>query len=363
MSCWVAGAPSTDYPQLEGDNACETLVVGGGIVGLTVAMELLRFGKIPVVLEARRIGRQVTGLSSAKITAQHALIYRHIIETFGLETARFYADANRAAMGRIDDWINNLGIRCSCEKRGAYCYCHDSRRREEIESEAEAAREVGFDARVLDHAPLPFDTAGALFFPDQAQFNPASYLVGLAQAVEAGGGKIFESSPARTVEDAGERWRVKTDNGKVESQNIVIATNLTIKSPVGYANRTQPRCHVAMGFELKDPDAIDGMFISFDEPTHSIRTGLDPEGPLLLTLGPRFNTGHDGNVARRFEDLEEWTRRHLPAGEARWRWCNEDFDTEDRLPFVGQPDPAGSPGFYVATGFNAWGITMARRQA
>jgi hypothetical protein len=42
--------------------------------------------------------------------------------------------------------------------------------------------------------------------------------------------------------------------------------------------------------------------------------------------------------------------------EVAWRWCNEDYDTADRLPFVGQPDPQKSPEFYVATGFNGWGI-------
>ena len=65
---------------------------------------------------------------------------------------------------------------------------------------------------------------------------------------------------------------------------MIIATNMTVKSPIGYANRTLPRSHVAMAFRLGDA-AIDGMFISIDEPTHSIRTGQDQDGPLLITLG------------------------------------------------------------------------------
>jgi Rieske Fe-S protein len=130
-----------------------------------------------------------------------------------------------------------------------------------------------------------------------------------------------------------------------------------VKSPIGYANRTQPRSHVAMAFRLGDAAIIDGMFISIDEPTHSIRTGRDQDGPLLITLGPRFNTGQDGDVARRFRDLEHWTRAHISVGDAVWRWCNEDYDTADRMPFVGQPDPKKAPGFHVATGFNGWGIS------
>ena len=52
-----------------------------------------------------------------------------------------------------------------------------------------------------------------------------------------------------------------------------------------------------------------------------------------------------------------WTRDHLPVREAVWRWCNEDYDTADRMPYVGQPDPKKASGFYVATGFNGWGIS------
>ena len=59
----------------------------------------------------------------------------------------------------------------------------------------------------------------------------------------------------------------------------------------------------------------------------------------------------------RFRDLEHWTRIHLPVREAVWRWCNEDYDTADRMPYVGQPDPKKALGFYVATGFNGWGIS------
>jgi Rieske Fe-S protein len=84
--------------------------------------------------------------------------------------------------------------------------------------------------------------------------------------------------------------------------------------------------------------------------------GRDREGPLLVVLGPRFNTGQEGDVGRRFRDLEAWVRKNVPAGEAAWRWVNEDFETADRVPFVGAPSK-DVPGFYVATGFNGWGIS------
>ncbi len=47
-------------------------------------------------------GRQVTGRSTAKITMQHGLIYRHLIDTLGTEKARQYANANETGFRYIE---------------------------------------------------------------------------------------------------------------------------------------------------------------------------------------------------------------------------------------------------------------------
>ncbi|UUP15938.1 FAD-dependent oxidoreductase [Nitratireductor thuwali] len=356
-SCWVATAEATDYPPLEGSIHAETVVVGAGIVGLTVALRLAEAGRSVIVLEGLRVGQQVTGRSSAKITTQHRLIYRRLIDTLGTEQARAYADANKAGVDRIGSWIREYDIACDLERKPAYTYTQDPGLKSAIEAEAEAARTLGLSAEVVDRAPLPFDNAGALVFPDQAQFNPAMYLTALARAVADRGGRIFEESRARFIGEAS-RWRVVTDGGTVHAENVVVATNMTVKSPVGMANRTQPRSHTVMAFRIDDSAPIDGMFITVEEEqSRSLRTGRDAEGPLLLALGPRFNTGQEGDVASRFAELEDWARGNLPVGETVWRWCNEDYDTADRVPYAGEPDPEKAPGFHIATGFNAWGIS------
>jgi glycine/D-amino acid oxidase-like deaminating enzyme/nitrite reductase/ring-hydroxylating ferredoxin subunit len=354
--CWAYTALTANFPELTGDQDCDVVIVGAGIVGLTAAFALLAAGKSVVVLEARRVGGQVTGRSSAKITAQHSLIYCHLIDVAGRDIARAYADANRTAMDQIREWVERLQIECDYEPKSAFTYTADPIRTADLRAEAEAARDLGFDARVLDKAPLPFATAGALEFSNQAQFNPVRYLLGLAAAMQARGGRLFERSRATSFQRPN-RWAIRTAQGQVTADHVVIATNITVKSPIGYANRTQPRSHTVMAFRTDRPETVDSMFISIDDPTYSIRTGRDADGPLIITLGPRFNTGQDGDVAHRFVELEDWTRAHLPVGTTAWRWCNEDYDTADRMPYVGQPDPKEAPGFHVATGFNGWGIS------
>lgn len=101
-----------------------------------------------------------------------------------------------------------------------------------------------------------------LCFADQAQFNPAKYLVGLAHAVADRGGRISEKSRAILIGEAS-RWRIVTAHGTVHAENVVVATNMTVKSPVGMANRTQSRCHTAMAFRVSERPCC------FSEPTAS----------------------------------------------------------------------------------------------
>jgi glycine/D-amino acid oxidase-like deaminating enzyme/nitrite reductase/ring-hydroxylating ferredoxin subunit len=355
-SCWTARAPATDYPRLQQSLHADVLVVGGGIVGLTTALRLVEAGKSVIVLEARRIGAQVTGRSTAKVTTQHGLIYKHLIDTRGKALAQAYADANTAGARQISAWIENHRIACDYEPRDAYVFVEDAADVAMLEHEAEAARSVGLTAEVLERAPLSLPTAGALRFPDQAQFNPQAYVVGLAGAVSNAGGRIFEQSRAVLIDEAS-RWRAVTAHGNVHAEHLVVATNMTVKSPVGMSRRTQPRMHTAMAFRIDAAEAPEGMFISARQPTHSLRAGGDDKGDLLVALGPKFNTGQDGDVAARFIELEAWVRGIFPVGEVAWRWCNEDYDTPDRVAFVGEPDRDKAPGFFIATGFNAWGIT------
>jgi glycine/D-amino acid oxidase-like deaminating enzyme len=172
----------------------------------------------------------VTGRSSAKITTQHSLIYRHLIDPAGSDVPLSYPEANRRGAAKIRDWIETLQIDCDYEPRSAFTYTCDPSRMGDIRAEAEAAWTLGFNARVFDKAPLPFPTAGALEFRDQAQFNPARHLVGLAMAVQARGGQIFEQSRAMTLEPA-DQWSVGTGKGQVMADHVVIATNITVKSP------------------------------------------------------------------------------------------------------------------------------------
>jgi glycine/D-amino acid oxidase-like deaminating enzyme len=127
--CWSDIAEATSYRTLTHSEKVDVVVVGAGIVGLTAAFSLVQAGLSVTVLEARKIGRQVTGRSTAKVTAQHTLIYRHLIDKFGVAHAQLYADANRSGVEQIRSWVDKLGIDCDFEPKDAYVYTGNSSRR------------------------------------------------------------------------------------------------------------------------------------------------------------------------------------------------------------------------------------------
>lgn len=361
-SCWVADAPATHYPTYAQSDRTDVAVVGAGIVGLTAAYLLSKDGLAVTVLEGRRVARGVTARSTAKITFQHTLIYARLARAAGMEKTRLYAHANRTGVATLLDLATMLSIDCDLERRSAYVYALRDARRATLEREAHLARQFGIDARVLAAAPLPFATSGALEFTQQAQFNPAKYLVALAAAVRANGGRIFENTRVTDIKHGRSGWRCEIGRHRLEAASVISATNLPIGSPIKFDELTRPRCHIAMAFRAP-AGTIDGMFIAADAPSHSLRMGRDARGPLLIVLGPKFPTGHEGNVARRFRELVRWVWQNVPAaGEVAWRWVNEDYEAPYGVPFAGEL--AGkAPGLYVATGFGGWGISNGTASA
>ena len=265
--------------------------------------------------------------------------------------AQHYAEANRAGARQICDWVAELGIACDLESKAAYAYASDSARRDEIAVEAEAARRVGFDAQVLTGRRFLSIPQRPCAFP----IRPSSILQNTWSDWHwrwKAGGRIFESTRVTAIDRGGRA--VAAADGVLDVEHVVVATNLPFTGPVEYDRSTQPRGHTAMAFRAREEAAIDGMFIAIDEPRCSLRMGRR-RGPCWWSSVQASRPGRSAMSPAGFASSTAGCT-NLPVDEAVWRWFNEDYDTADRVPFVGAPS-GKAPGFYVATGFNAWGIS------
>jgi glycine/D-amino acid oxidase-like deaminating enzyme len=169
-----ATAAAPEFPRLEGQVSVDVAVIGGGIVGVTTARALKDLGMTVAVVEAGRVGRQVTGKSTAKVTSQHRLIYRTLKSDFGEARARLYAEAQEAGVKNIKSLVTQHAIDCELEPKAAYVYTCNESYLSQIEEEAKIAQTFGLPASFTRKTRLPFDVHGAIRFDDQAQFHPTN---------------------------------------------------------------------------------------------------------------------------------------------------------------------------------------------
>ena len=132
----------------------EAAVIGGGMAGILTAFFLQEAGIKTILLEAGHIGEGQTGNTTAKITAQHGLIFDGLITSLGMERAELYAKANQTAIEEYRQLVERLGI--SCDWQDTFSCVYSTRDREVLEKEAQAAVKLGLPVEFVTETELPF---------------------------------------------------------------------------------------------------------------------------------------------------------------------------------------------------------------
>lgn len=353
-SYWIESTSDTSYPPLAGDIEVDVAVIGAGITGITAAYLLKEQGKRVALLELKRVARGATGYTTAKITSGHSLVYAALEKTFGQQGARTYAEANEAGLAKIRALAGELGIDCDLETKSNYAYTEDGGALPRIEEEVAAAKRAGLRANFVNETPLPFAVAGAIRIDDQAQFHPRKYLLPLGDRVDGDGSYVFEETRVRDVRH-GRPCVVEAEAGSVRAGAVVLATHLPFEDQGLLFARAHPYRSYVVAARAKTDAGPDGMFISVDSPTRSVRTTPDEGGALLLVGGEGHKTGHAEDTRTPYERLEEWGRERFGLDEFPHRWSTHDYTSVDRVPLVGRLLP-GRSDVWIATGFGKWGM-------
>ena len=128
-----------------------------------------------------------------------------------------YFEANELALHKYRELA--ASIDCDFEERSSYIYSRTDK--ECIEREVRAASLLGMKAEFCETPELPFDTAGAVRFPNQAQMNPVKFLYGLVKDIEKSDKvTIFEDVIAvNYVLDRTEHYRLEEKERALEKSN------------------------------------------------------------------------------------------------------------------------------------------------
>lgn len=336
-SIWIQTAALPDFPRLEQSIKTDVLIIGGGLAGILCAHYLHQVGISCTLVESRQLCGGVSGNTTAKITAQHGLVYHKLLRRFGSELTRMYLKANLEAVDRYRELSSQFP--CDFEEKDSFVYTTGSAG--PLENELSALDQIGFSADLVKNLPLPFDVTGAVRFGDQAQFHPLKLAAALVPGLN-----IYENTPVISFD--GHAYR--TPGGKITADKAIVATHFPIFNKHGgyFLKMYQHRSYV---IALKGGPDVGGMYVDADKKGLSFRN----YGDHLLLGGGSHRTGKTGGG---WAELQELSKTWYPNARETALWATQDCMTLDDIPYIGQYSKH-TPDLYVATGFHKWGMTGA----
>ncbi|NLI89132.1 MAG: FAD-dependent oxidoreductase [Epulopiscium sp.] len=340
-SIWTLDSKLPSFKSLDSDLKSDVCVIGGGITGILTAYLLQKSDVECTLIESNTIASSVTPNTSAKVTAQHGLIYDKIISNFGKEGAWQYARANSKALEMYKSIISKENIDCSFETIATYLYTREDN--DLLDKEFSAMEDVSLKASLTSKTTLPFDVTLALKMDGQGQFNPLAFLGHISRNLN-----IYENTKALEIDNN----KIKTNKGVIKADHIVIASHFPFINFPGYyfARMHQERSYVTA---LKDAGSLDGAYLGIDDEGYSFRTYKD----MILLGGCGHRTG-ENSKGNNYNKLRDKAREFYPGHKEVCFWSTQDCMTHDGIPYIGSYSNSTN-NLYVATGFNKWGMTSS----
>ncbi|QKE73614.1 FAD-dependent oxidoreductase [Arthrobacter citreus] len=353
---WRSGLNIPTFEPYNDDGEFDVVIVGAGITGITTAYFLTQAGMKVALLEANKIINGTTGHTTAKVTAQHDLIYDELIQHFGLEKTKIFYQTTKNAMDFIKKYSNDNQIDCNFEIQDATLYTTSDDYVRNLEKELKAYESLGIDSFGSVKTLLPFDTKYSITMRDQAQFHPMKYLIHLLKESIENGLKVYEETVVINVE-TGDCPVVVTQSGrKIKCKHVVSASHF----PFYDGNQmffTKLHADRSYALAAKVKTAYPGgMYISADNPKRSLRSIKYNNEELVIIGGESHKTGVETRTMTFYENLKLFGEETFGIEDIKFRWSAQDLITLDKMPYIGRLS-SKNQNIYVATGFRKWGMT------
>ncbi|RLC79009.1 MAG: FAD-dependent oxidoreductase [Chloroflexi bacterium] len=344
----------------------QVVIIGGGVIGCSVAYHLTKLGWRDVVLLERSqltagttwhaAGLIVSGFAGE--TDLHMAKYtRDLYERLGEETGQetgFKADGYMQIASNPER-LNSL------RRRAVTCRGHG------ISTEEISAAEV------QKMWPLFYtgDILAGFYTAEDGRVNPVDVTMALAKGAKMGGARILEETPVTGIkQERGRVTGVVTDKGEIEAEYVVncggiwarelgqmAGVNVPLHAAEHYYLITEPidGMHPDMPI-VEDPDRfayyrdeMGGLMIGFFEPV------AKPWG--MAGIPKDFSFGEIAADWDRMMPYMELAMNRIPISKETGIhkfFCGPESFTPDMGPLMGEAPELKN--FYVAAGFNSLGI-------
>src|SRR5450631_2647601 len=363
MTARPDSADMRERPRLSFDLDVDICVVGAGLAGLTVALEAARLGASVAVLEGRHVGWNASGHQLGTVMPGFGLPIGELIARIGFDDTRelwslskqgadlVRANATEELMPGIA--LSEGVLEVSNVDAGDRLISRLQMLGEDFETEVE-----GWQVdRVRDQLMTGHYFHG-VYYPKAFSIDGRKYVHGLAALARRAGARIFEDTPAVSVDWSGIRKRIVTPSARLRASHIVLAGNVHLGAPLRrlsetllpvwrYAAVTAP-----LGERLAEAIAFQGSVIDSD--------GIDHfrivDGGRLMWASPETTWAarperFAGAIARRIRTIFP----RLGEVEIAEVWGGAVGQTVHGMPQIGQL----RRGLWVASGFGRQGLNTS----
>jgi glycine/D-amino acid oxidase-like deaminating enzyme len=357
--------PPPELERLSGDARTSVAVIGGGITGLSAALHLAERGVEVLLLEAHQPGWGASGRNGGQVNPGLKKDPDEVERDFG-ETGRRMVRFSYAAPEALFRLVERYQLRCEARQAGTLRAATSPGTLEGLRKLAAQHAARGLAADLLDGEGSAAATGtrrytGILRDPCGGSLNPLGYARGLAHAAIGAGARLYGGSPAvKLARTASGAWQVKTPNGAVLADRLVIGTN-------GYTGDLWP------GLRRTIVPVWSGITATEPLPDEIARQ-IMPLGGVLYELGPvtvyyRLDSANRLLIGGRsslrdmqgpegFGYLQRYAAKLWPAlRHVAWThgWNGQLGMTTDSYPHLHEPEPD----VLMALGYNGRGVAMA----
>lgn len=218
------------YPSLKSDVQTDVVVIGGGLAGLSTALDLVERGQQVLVLEGQRLCGHASGRNGGQAISGFACGQAWLEDHLGLEDAQKLWQLSLLSLSLMRDRISRYAI--DCHPVWSYLTVADRpKKARALRDEAHhMLRHYGYEMAYVEGADLRGQIGSnkyvaGLLDPTSGHLHPLRYGLGIARAAAAQGAALYEHSVAQSLERQGSHWLVRTANGQVLARHVVLAGN------------------------------------------------------------------------------------------------------------------------------------------
>jgi gamma-glutamylputrescine oxidase len=347
-------------PALYSDLDVDVCVIGGGLAGLTTAREVARKGWSVVLLEASRLAANASGRNTGFVLPGFGADADKLIARIGFERTKDLWALSQAGLDYVRDTIRDEHGSGVAPQDG-WLYVSKKDNSDEFVKDVALLGELGCEieswsterVRAVLRSERYFY---AINYLRAMTIHPLNYALALAAAAERDGVRIFENTPALSIDPAGVRKRIVTPGARLRANRVVLCGNIQIKSLVPrlaatmipvttYVVTTAP-----LGDRLAQAISYRGGVSDTDLADNHYRI-VDGDRLMLSGRSSPWARNPRRYVGALKADIKK-TYPQLGDVEIDYAWSGSLGITVHRMPQIGEL----GPGVWLASGFGGHGL-------